>query len=120
MRRPFVGRIAAAAGGSTAASRLCISGAPAVSRSASRRPRMRGSVPGNRRSSSTADTYSPLPPTTMGTAPREATEAMAARACSWNSATVTGWAGSQTSMRWCRTPPCSAGVGVAVPMSMPR
>src|ERR1700761_9038900 len=46
--------------------------------------------------------------------------AMAASASSWYSATLAALVTSQTSSRWCGTPRRSAGVSLAVPMSIPR
>ena len=46
--------------------------------------------------------------------------AIASRAAAWNSDTVNSSAASTRSSRWCGTARCSAGVGLAVPMSMPR
>ena len=43
-----------------------------------------------------------------------------ARACCWNHTTVPSSHGSSRSSRWWRTSACSAAVGLAVPMSMPR
>ena len=102
-------------------------GAHAVARarpsasSASSRARTSGSVPGKRRSSSTADTYRPLPPTTIGTAAARADPVDRPPApAPGTPPRVTACDGSHTSTRWCGTPPRSAGVGVAVPMSIPR
>ncbi len=61
-----------------------------------------------------------MPPTSSGRRPRASMSAIAARAAAWNSDTVNSSAGSTRSSRWCGTARCSAGVGLAVPMSMPR
>ena len=62
----------------------------------------------------------PEPPTSSGTRPRARMSSTAARASRWYSATLAGSVTSQMSSRWCGTPSRSAGVSLAVPMSMPR
>ena len=120
IRRPFWGWIWAAEPGSTAVSRAYSCSGPTVARSRSSRARTAGSVPGNSNSSTMARMYRAEPPTTTGTTPRSRQSAMAARASRWNSATVAVSCTSMMSIRWCRTPPRSARVGLAVPMSIPR
>ena len=56
----------------------------------------------------------------QGRLPRDSISATARRAQSRYSATLADSHGSSTSIRWCGTPPRSAIVGLAVPMSMPR
>ncbi len=120
IRRPLLGRIACAADGSTAASRRCSSPEPRSASSASSRARTSGSVPGNSSSSTAARTYSPEPPTRTGVRPCASSPSMTPRAIRWYSATLAATVTSQTSSRWWVIPPCSPGVSLAVPMSMPR
>jgi hypothetical protein len=83
-RRPFVGRIAAAAAGSTAASLACSGRRSGRCELRPRAGRVRpGSVPGNSSGSSAARTYSPEPPTSRGTPPRASMSSMTERACCW-------------------------------------
>ena len=70
IRRPLLGRMPAAAPGSSVASLACSSAGPRAASSASRRSRTAGSVPGKFRSSRAARRYSPEPPTRIGTRPR--------------------------------------------------
>jgi hypothetical protein len=56
----------------------------------------------------------------MARAPRRATSAMASSAIVAKRAASIASSGSITSMRWCLTPPSSAAVGFADPMSKPR
>jgi hypothetical protein len=120
MRRPFVGRILAAAAGSAARRRSYSGAGPSAASAASSDARSSASVPGNSNSSSTARTYSPDPPTRIGTRPRARTSSTAARATRWYAATLAGSVTSQMSSTWCGTPARSAGVSLAVPMSIPR
>ena len=99
IRRPLLGRIAAAAGGSAAASLACSTPGPTAASSDSRRARSAGSVPGNRRSSMTALMYRPEPPTRIAVRPRSWMSAITARASRWYSDTLAVWVTSQMSSR---------------------
>ena len=102
IRRPLLGRIAAAAAGSTLG-QPGMQRAPVRARPARRSagPGVSGDSPGNSRWSSAPRRYSPDPPTRIGSAPRPAMSAMAARARPWYSATAADFVTGQTSSRWC-------------------
>ena len=121
MRRRLPGSMRAAATGSSALrARAYARRGPSASRSRPRARRApRGPRPGTRGRRSTARTYRPVPPTSSARWPRASMSAIAARASAWNRADRPLLGGSATSIRWCGTAARSAGVGLAVPMSMP-
>ena len=79
-----------------------------------------GRCRGSRARRATARTYSPEPPTSSGIRPRASTSSIAAGPAAGTRRRWPARSRPSTSSRWCGTPRRSAGVGFAVPMSMPR
>jgi len=121
MRCESLGARRAAVTGSTSASCACIAGQPALAASASIAARTPGSAAGISSMPSTrALKYIIVPPTSSGQRPRARIPATRRRASATNCAAEYDWAGSMMSIRWCGAAASSAGLGLAVPMSMPR
>ena len=122
MRRELFGSIVRAL--SASIWRNSLSSAPAPSRRSrsfsSARSARSGGTRGTRHPSSSAQTYCPVPPTTIGSLPRDQMSASASFARSRNAARVNVSSGAATSTSQWRAAACSAAVGFAVPISMPR